>query len=54
MPDAQAASLSSLVASGRGGIEGAVTSQAFTAAEAKTLFERAGQLVDSYQPMGAA
>src|SRR5262249_37610047 len=54
MPDAQAVALLSLVASGRGGIEGAVTSQAFTAAEAKTLFERAGQLVDSYKPMGAA
>jgi uncharacterized protein with GYD domain len=54
MPDAQAVALLSLVASGRGGIEGAVTSQAFTAAEAKTLFERAGQLVESYKPMGAA
>jgi hypothetical protein len=31
-----------------------VTTQAFTAAEAKTFFERVGQLVDSYKPMGAA
>jgi len=54
MPDAQAVALLSLVAAGRGGIEGAVTSQAFTADEAKTLFERAGKLVDSYKPMGAA
>ena len=54
MPDAQSASILSLVASGGGGIEGAATTQAFTTAEAKTLFERAGQLASSYKPMGEA
>jgi uncharacterized protein with GYD domain len=54
MPDAQAASVLSLVAAGGGGIEGAVTTQAFTTAEAKTLLERAGRLAGGYKPMGAA
>ena len=31
---------------------GATTTQAFTAAEAKSLFERAGRLAGSYKPMG--
>ena len=53
MPDAQAASVLSLTASGGGGIEGATTTQAFTPAEAKTLFERAGRIAASYKPMGA-
>jgi uncharacterized protein with GYD domain len=53
MPDAQAASVLSLVASGGGGIAEATTCQAFTAAEAKTLFERAGRLAGSYKPMGS-
>lgn len=52
MPDAQTASVISLVAGGGGGIENAVTTQAFTPAEAKTLFERAGRLAGSYKPMG--
>lgn len=52
MPDAHAASVLSLVASGGGGIEGATTTQAFTSAEAKTLFERAGRMAGSYKPMG--
>ena len=52
MPDAQAASVLSLIASGGGGIEGATTTQAFTPAEAKTLFERAGKVAGSYKPMG--
>ena len=52
-PDAQAAAVLSLVASGGGGIEGATTTQAFTSAEAKTLFERAGALAGAYKPMGA-
>src|SRR5438477_11879741 len=52
MPDAQAASVLAFVASG-GGIENSVTTQAFTTAEAKTLFERAGKIVGSYKPMGA-
>src|SRR6266702_6148468 len=42
MPDAQAASVLAFVASGGGGIENSVTTQAFTTAEAKALFERAG------------
>src|SRR5947207_4907640 len=53
MPDAQAASVLAFVASGGGGIENSVTTQAFTTAEAKTLFERAGKIVGSYKPMGA-
>jgi uncharacterized protein with GYD domain len=52
MPDAQAASAVSIAASGGGGIEGAVTTQAFTSAEAKTVFERAGAIAGSYKPMG--
>ena len=52
MPDAHAASVLSLTAAGGGGIEGATTTQAFTPAEAKTLFERAGKLASSYKPMG--
>src|SRR6266581_2360299 len=54
MPDAQAASVLSLVAAGGGGIEGVVTTQGFTSAEGKGLFERAGRLAGSYKPMGAA
>lgn len=52
MPDAQTASVLALVASGGGGITESVTSQAFTPAEAKTLFERAGRLAGAYKPMG--
>ncbi len=51
MPDAQAAAVLSLVAGG-GGITDTVTTQAFTPAEAKTLFERGGRLAGSYKPMG--
>jgi uncharacterized protein with GYD domain len=54
MPDAKAASVLSFVATGGGGIEGAVTTEAFTTAEAKDLFERAGKIVGSYKPMGAS
>jgi uncharacterized protein with GYD domain len=53
MPDAQTASVLSLVAAGGGGIEAATTTQAFTTAEAKTLFERAGRIAGGYKPMGA-
>jgi uncharacterized protein with GYD domain len=53
MPDAMAAASLGLAAAGGGGIENVVTQQAFTPAEAKTLFERAGRLVGSYKPMGA-
>lgn len=54
MPDAKNASVLSLVASGGGGIEGVATTQAFTTAEAKALFESAGKIAASYKPMGAA
>jgi len=54
MPDAQAASVLSLVAAGGGGITETATTQAFTTAEAKELFERAGKIAGSYKPMGAA
>ena len=54
MPDAQAASVLAFVASGGGGIENSVTTQAFTTAEAKDLFERAGKIGGSYKPMGVS
>src|SRR5437763_6021350 len=54
MPDAQAASMISLAAAADGGIANTATTQAFTTAEAKTLFERAGKIVGSYKPMGAS
>jgi len=54
MPDAQAASVLAFVASGGGGIENSVTTQAFTTAEAKALFEQAGKLAGAYKPMGAS
>ncbi len=54
MPDAQAASVISLVAAAGGGIEDAVTTQAYTPGEAKALFERAGRIAGSYKPMGAS
>ena len=52
MPDAMTASVLILVAAGGGGIEQTVTTQAFTTAEAKVMFERAGKI--AYKPMGAA
>ncbi len=54
MPDAKTASILALVAAGGGGITDAATMQAFTSAEAKELFERAGRIAGSYKPMGAA
>ena len=54
MPDAKAASILAFVATGGGGIEGSVTTQAFTTAEAKEMYEAAGKLAGSYKPMGAA
>jgi hypothetical protein len=54
MPDSKAASVLSLVAAGGGGIQQVVTTQAFTTAEAKDLFERAGKLAASYKPMGTS
>jgi len=52
MPDAQTASAVVLAAAARGGIESTAISQAFTPAEARTIFERAGTLAGSYKPMG--
>ena len=54
MPDAKAATTLAFVASGGGGIEGSVTTQAFTTAEAKDMFEAAGKIAGSYKPMGAS
>lgn len=54
MPDAQAASVLAFVAACGGGIENSVTTQAFTTAEAKALFEQAGKLAGAYKPMGAS
>jgi uncharacterized protein with GYD domain len=54
MPDAKAATILAFVATGGGGIEGSVTTQAFTTAEAKEMFEAAGKLANSYKPMGAS
>ena len=52
MPDAIAAARIGLVATGGGGIEGSVTTQAFTTAEAKELFTSAGKI--AYKPMGGS
>jgi uncharacterized protein with GYD domain len=54
MPDAKAASVLSLVAAGGGGIQDVATTEAFTSAQAKDLFERAGKMAGSYKPMGAS
>ena len=54
MPDAKAATILAFVATGGGGIEGSVTTQAFTTAEARDMFETAGKLAGSYKPIGAA
>ena len=54
MPDAQSAAVLPLVFSAGGAVTDAVTTQAFTTAEGKDLFERAGKIVGSYKPMGAS
>jgi uncharacterized protein with GYD domain len=54
MPDARSASIISLAASGGGGIQDVITTQAFTTAEARDLFEQAGKVAGSYKPMGAS
>jgi len=51
MPDAMAAAAVALAATGGGGMQGSVTIQAFTTAEAKELFSKAGKI--SYKPMGS-
>ena len=53
IPDAKAASVLALVAAGGGGIDGSVTTQAFTTAEARDMFAEAAKIVGSYKPMGA-
>ena len=50
MPDARSAAAVSLAASGGGGIADATTTQAFTPAEAKQMFQQAGKI--KYKPMG--
>ena len=52
MPDVMTAARIGLVATGGGGIEGCVTNQAFTTAEARELFASAGKI--TYKPMGAS
>ena len=54
MPDAKTASVLAFVATGGGGIENSVTTQAFTTTEAKEMFEAAGKIAGSYKPMGAS
>jgi uncharacterized protein with GYD domain len=54
MPDARAAAVVPLVISAGGAVTDTVTTQAFTTAEGKDLFERAGKIVGSYKPMGAS
>jgi uncharacterized protein with GYD domain len=54
MPDAKAASMLAFVATGGGGIEGSVTTEAFTTAEAKDMFEAAGKIAGDYKLMGAS
>jgi hypothetical protein len=44
MPDAKAASVLASVAAGGGGIEGSVTTQAFTTAEARDMLAAAGKI----------
>jgi uncharacterized protein with GYD domain len=50
--DAQSVSLLSLAATGGGRIESVVTTQAFTTAEMKDLYTKAGKI--DYRPMGGA
>jgi uncharacterized protein with GYD domain len=52
MPDASAAASIVLAACGGGGLSEAVTTQAFTAAQGKELFERASKI--GYKPMGGS
>ena len=54
MPDAKAVSMLAFVAAGGGGIEGSVTTQAFTTAEARDMFAAAGKIAADYKPMGAS
>ena len=46
--------LTAFVAAGGGGIEGSVTTQAFTTAEARDMLAAAGKIAGQYKPMGAS
>ena len=48
MPDAKAVSMLAFVAAGGGGIEGSVTTQAFTTSEARDMLAAAGKIAGSY------
>jgi len=52
MPDAKAASVLASVAAGGGGIEGSVTTQAFTTAEARDMLAAAGKIGRPIQANG--
>jgi uncharacterized protein with GYD domain len=52
MPNAQGPTQLALAATGGGGIEGTVTTQAFTTAEMKDIYAKAGKI--AYKPMGAS
>jgi hypothetical protein len=54
MPHARPVSISAFVAAECGGIEGSVTTQAFTTAEAREMFAAAGKIAADYKPMGAS
>jgi uncharacterized protein with GYD domain len=54
MPDATSAVLLPLVITAGGAVTDTVTSPAFTSAEGKELFERAGRIAGSYRPMGTS
>jgi hypothetical protein len=54
MPDARAAPVISRAAAEGDGIPDIVMTQAFTTAEARAVFERAGKVAGSCKPMGAS
>jgi uncharacterized protein with GYD domain len=54
MPDAKSAALLPLVVTAGGAVTDPITTPAFTTAEGKELFERAGRISGSYKPMGAS
>jgi uncharacterized protein with GYD domain len=52
MPDAKAAGMLTLIASGGGSITDAFTIQAFSSADGKDMFERVGKIAGGDKPMG--
>ena len=54
MPDAKAVSMLAFVATGGGGRQRSVTTQAFTTGEARDMLPAAGKIAGSYKPMGAS